>query len=44
MSIIPQSTWAVINDDGSKVASGVYLYVIIDASGHKKVGKVAVIR
>ncbi len=40
----PQATWAVVNDSGDKVASGVYLYVIIDGSGHKKVGKVAVIR
>lgn len=40
----PKATWAVVNDAGSKVASGVYLYVITDASGHKKIGKVAVIR
>ncbi|MEW6607587.1 MAG: cohesin domain-containing protein [bacterium] len=40
----PTATWAGINDDEKRVASGVYIYVIIDADGHKKVGKVAIIR
>ncbi len=39
-----KATWAVVNDTGNTVSSGVYLYVIMDASEHKKTGKVAVIR
>ncbi len=39
-----QLHWTAINDDGSLVASGVYYFLITDNAGHKKTGKVAVIR
>jgi hypothetical protein len=45
---IPSGTstlqWNAVNKDGQTVASGVYTYFISDAAGHKKKGKLAVIR
>lgn len=37
-------SWNVVNNDGQEVTSGVYYYLITDSSGHKKKGKIAVIR
>lgn len=36
--------WEVVNNSGQKVVSGVYFYLITDNNGHKKTGKLAVIR
>ncbi|HNW93394.1 MAG TPA: FlgD immunoglobulin-like domain containing protein, partial [bacterium] len=36
--------WDVCDEDGRAVASGVYIYVITDRNGNRRVGKVAVIR
>jgi hypothetical protein len=36
--------WAGTDDDGAKVATGVYFYLITDPEGNKKKGKLAVIR
>jgi hypothetical protein len=36
--------WDVVNISGEKIASGVYIYLIMNNSGHKKIGKFAVIR
>lgn len=41
MGILP---WNVVNNSGQKVSSGVYIYLITDNAGHKKMGKFAVIR
>lgn len=37
-------TWDVKNKDGEVVASGVYIYVITNPKGDKKLGKVAIIK
>jgi hypothetical protein len=37
-------TWDLTNDSGSKVASGLYVYLIKDDQGQKKTGQVAVIK
>jgi hypothetical protein len=37
-------TWPGVDADGKNVSSGVYLYLITDAAGNKKQGKLAVIR
>lgn len=39
-----QVTWATTNDGGEKVASGIYLYMVTDASGQKHVGRLGVVR
>lgn len=39
-----QIHWAVRNNSGEKVASGMYFYLVTDANGNKKVGKLGVIR
>jgi hypothetical protein len=39
-----QTIWYADNDSGEKVASGVYLYVVINPQGEKKTGKVALVR
>ncbi len=36
--------WDVRNEDGDYMASGIYIYLVVDADGVKKVGKVGVIR
>ena len=36
--------WDVVNNYGQKLASGVFVYLITDNKGHKKIGKFAVIR
>ncbi|MBN1384593.1 MAG: T9SS type A sorting domain-containing protein [Elusimicrobia bacterium] len=36
--------WKAVNDSGSKVASGVYIYVITDPQGQIQKGKLAIIR
>lgn len=36
--------WDVVNDSGEKLASGVYIYLIMNNNGHKAKGKFAVIR
>lgn len=38
------TSWDLKNEEGESVASGVYIYLLSDDNGHKKVGKVAVIR
>ena len=38
------ATWDLTNDSGDKVASGIYVYLIIDGQGNKVEGKVAVIK
>jgi hypothetical protein len=36
--------WTAVNDDGQALSSGIYFYLITDAAGNKKDGKIAVIR
>lgn len=36
--------WDIKNNDGKKIASGVYIYFITDKKGNKKSGKIAIIR
>jgi len=36
--------WGVINDDGAKLASGVYIFLLKSSAGDTKVGRFAVIR
>jgi hypothetical protein len=36
--------WELTNDAGSAVASGIYVYVLTDDQGNRRVGKLAVIR
>ncbi len=36
--------WNVDNKNGEKVASGIYVYVITDDDGNKKVGRITVVR
>jgi hypothetical protein len=38
------TNWDLRNDSGESVASGVYIYLLADEGGHKKIGKVAVIK
>jgi hypothetical protein len=38
------AVWDLTNSEGSPVATGVYLYVLTDNSGHTQIGKVAVIQ
>ncbi|MFH1898332.1 MAG: fibronectin type III domain-containing protein [Candidatus Desantisbacteria bacterium] len=40
----PQESWDACNSEDEKVASGIYLYLITDPAGNKKVGKLGVIR
>jgi len=37
-------TWDVVNSEGRKLASGIYIYRITDAQGNEKISKFAVIR
>jgi hypothetical protein len=37
-------SWDVVNNNGEKLASGVYIYLITDNSGNKAKGKFAVIK
>ncbi len=37
-------TWDLNNDNGKKIASGMYLYLITNDRGHKLKGKLAIIR
>ncbi len=37
-------TWDLYNDNGNKVASGIYFYLITNESNHKFKGKLAIIR
>ncbi|MFH1563178.1 MAG: hypothetical protein ABIF11_07170 [Nitrospirota bacterium] len=39
-----QKVWYANNDFGNKVASGVYIYMIINPQGEKCIGKLAIIR
>lgn len=36
--------WNVVDEDGKKISTGVYYYLITDDAGHKKEGKLAIIR
>lgn len=36
--------WAGVDDQGKKISSGIYYYLITDDAGHKKEGKLAIIR
>ncbi|MDI6781398.1 MAG: T9SS type A sorting domain-containing protein [bacterium] len=36
--------WKLDNDDGQRIASGIYIYLITDPVGNKKVGKLAVVK
>ena len=36
--------WDGKNEEGEEVARGIYIYLIIDSAGNKKVGKIAIIR
>jgi hypothetical protein len=40
----PKTDWDLTNDNGDKVASGVYMYLVTDTAGDKVKGKVAVIK
>ncbi|MBI4753794.1 T9SS type A sorting domain-containing protein, partial [Candidatus Desantisbacteria bacterium] len=42
--ITGKAQWDTKNSSGEKVASGIYIYLIIDHVGNKKVGKLAVVR
>lgn len=39
-----QVEWDLKNEAGNNVASGIYIYLIIDDAGHKKLGKLGIIR
>lgn len=39
-----QAQWALTNDRGQAVASGVYLYIITDPEGRSSRGKLAIMR
>ncbi|MFH1097549.1 MAG: T9SS type A sorting domain-containing protein [Candidatus Desantisbacteria bacterium] len=39
----PQS-WDTCNESNEKVASGIYIYLIKDSGGNKKVGKLGILR
>jgi hypothetical protein len=34
--------WDVVNEDGNKIKSGIYVYVIANTEGNKKIGKVVI--
>ncbi len=36
--------WDVKNEQGKKIASGIYIYLIVDEKGNKKTGKIAIIK
>jgi len=36
--------WDIVNSQGTKVASGVYIYLITNDRGEKKTGKLAIIK
>ncbi|MCX5781102.1 MAG: T9SS type A sorting domain-containing protein [Elusimicrobia bacterium] len=36
--------WNVVNNSGESLASGVFIYLIMNNNGHKKIGKFAVLR
>lgn len=36
--------WYLVNDDGKKVASGIYIYLVANDKGRRKAGKIALIR
>ena len=38
------TTWELRNSNGESVVSGVYVYLLLDDKGNKKIGKVAVIK
>jgi len=38
------ATWDLKNDDGEKVARGVYIYIVSDKNDNKKIGKIAIIK
>jgi hypothetical protein len=38
------ATWDMTNEDGNEVASGVYVYLATDDAGHKKTGKIVIIK
>jgi hypothetical protein len=40
----PTVDWPLTNDQGDKVASGVYMYLVTDSAGDRVRGKFAVIR
>ena len=40
----PLEIWKIDNDDGERVASGIYIYLITDTANNKKIGKLAVIK
>jgi hypothetical protein len=40
----PTVDWPLTNDQGDKVASGVYLYVVTDTAGDKMKGKIGIIK
>ncbi len=37
-------TWDIKNEQGKKIASGIYIYVIVDEKGDKKSGKIAIVK
>jgi hypothetical protein len=39
-----RAEWALTNQTGKPVASGVYIYIVADTEGHKAVGKIAILR
>jgi len=39
-----ETTWDARNNSGNKVASGVYIYIITNDEGNKKIGKLAIIK
>ncbi|MBU1752803.1 DUF11 domain-containing protein, partial [bacterium] len=40
----PTEIWKIDNDDGERVASGLYIYLITDPASNRKVGKMAIIK
>ncbi len=40
----PIEIWNLDNDDSERIASGIYIYLITDPAGNKKVGKLAVVK
>ncbi len=41
---VSQLEWDATNTEGEQVASGVYIYLITDKDGHKKMGRITIIR
>jgi lysophospholipase L1-like esterase len=39
---VSQGIWNITNEAGNEIKSGIYVYVIVDGEGNKKIGKIAI--